>query len=86
MQFIVRMVYYTSSVAGRCSKLLGGGIESMAITEVFGEFRTGKTQISHTLCGMYYYSCTAIFLQIIRNFGYPITCFINFCQKQANLV
>jgi len=35
-----------------CSKLLGGGIESMAITEVFGEFRTGKTQISHTLCGI----------------------------------
>lgn len=34
-----------------CSKLLGGGIESMAITEAFGEFRTGKTQISHTLCG-----------------------------------
>ncbi|XP_039261747.2 meiotic recombination protein DMC1/LIM15 homolog isoform X1 [Styela clava] len=31
-------------------KLLGGGVESMAITEVFGEFRTGKTQISHTLC------------------------------------
>jgi meiotic recombination protein DMC1 len=30
--------------------LLQGGIESMAITEVFGEFRTGKTQISHTLC------------------------------------
>lgn len=24
----------------------------MAITEVFGEFRTGKTQLSHTLCGM----------------------------------
>lgn len=68
-----------------CSKLLGGGIESMAITEAFGgedttlplywphwpfgdkamksgrlkrgkfisftEFRTGKTQLSHTLCG-----------------------------------
>ena len=33
------------------SKLLGGGMESMAITEAFGEFRTGKTQISHTLCG-----------------------------------
>lgn len=30
-------------------KLLGGGIESMSITEVFGEFRTGKTQLSHTL-------------------------------------
>lgn len=33
-----------------CSKLMGGGIESMAITEAFGEFRTGKTQLSHTLC------------------------------------
>ena len=33
------------------STLIGGGIESMAITEVFGEFRTGKTQMSHTLCG-----------------------------------
>lgn len=31
-------------------KLLQGGIESMALTEVFGEFRTGKTQLSHTLC------------------------------------
>ncbi|XP_054153948.1 meiotic recombination protein DMC1/LIM15 homolog [Oppia nitens] len=31
-------------------KLLGGGIESQAITEAFGEFRCGKTQISHTLC------------------------------------
>jgi meiotic recombination protein DMC1 len=30
--------------------MLGGGIESMAITEAFGEFRTGKTQLSHTLC------------------------------------
>jgi len=30
--------------------LLGGGIESMAITEIFGEFRTGKTQLCHTLC------------------------------------
>ena len=32
------------------NKLLGGGLESMAITEVFGEFRTGKTQLSHTMC------------------------------------
>ena len=30
--------------------LLLGGIESTTITEVFGEFRTGKTQLSHTLC------------------------------------
>lgn len=30
-------------------KLLGGGIETGSITEVFGEFRTGKTQLCHTL-------------------------------------
>lgn len=29
--------------------LLGGGIETGAITEIFGEFRTGKSQICHTL-------------------------------------
>ncbi|OLY80664.1 Meiotic recombination protein DMC1/LIM15-like protein [Smittium mucronatum] len=31
-------------------KILGGGIQTMSITEAFGEFRTGKTQIAHTLC------------------------------------
>lgn len=31
-------------------KLLGGGIETGSLTEIFGEFRTGKTQICHTLC------------------------------------
>uniref|UniRef100_A0A7S2X988 RecA family profile 1 domain-containing protein n=1 Tax=Lotharella oceanica TaxID=641309 RepID=A0A7S2X988_9EUKA len=30
-------------------KLLGGGIETLSITEIFGEFRTGKTQLCHTL-------------------------------------
>jgi len=30
-------------------RLIGGGLESMSITEAFGEFRTGKTQLSHTL-------------------------------------
>ena len=39
-----------STGSGELDKLLGGGMESMAITELFGEFRTGKTQISHTLC------------------------------------
>ncbi|KAI9637055.1 putative recombinase [Dioszegia hungarica] len=29
--------------------ILGGGIETGAITELFGEFRTGKSQICHTL-------------------------------------
>ena len=31
-------------------KLLGGGVETGSITELFGEFRTGKTQLMHTLC------------------------------------
>lgn len=29
--------------------LLGGGVETGNITELFGEFRTGKTQLCHTL-------------------------------------
>ncbi|MBN1539139.1 MAG: DNA repair and recombination protein RadA [Candidatus Thermoplasmatota archaeon] len=31
-------------------ELLGGGIETCAITEFFGEFGSGKTQITHQLC------------------------------------
>eukprot|EP00727_Mastigamoeba_balamuthi_P005195 m51a1_g14674 putative dna repair protein rad51 homolog 1 (345) ;mRNA; f:46687-48062 len=31
-------------------KLLEGGIETGSITELFGEFRTGKTQLCHHLC------------------------------------
>lgn len=31
-------------------ELLGGGIETGSITEMYGEFRTGKTQVCHTLC------------------------------------
>lgn len=30
-------------------KLLGGGLETGSITEIFGEFRTGKTQLCHML-------------------------------------
>lgn len=29
--------------------LLGGGIETGSVTEVFGEFRSGKTQLCYTL-------------------------------------
>src|SRR5271157_2766796 len=32
--------------------LLGGGIETWAMTEFFGEFGSGKSQICHTLCVM----------------------------------
>ncbi|KRX05047.1 P-loop containing nucleoside triphosphate hydrolase [Pseudocohnilembus persalinus] len=31
------------------NELLGGGVESQSITEVYGEFRSGKTQLCHTL-------------------------------------
>uniref|UniRef100_A0A914Z3J2 DNA repair protein RAD51 homolog n=1 Tax=Panagrolaimus superbus TaxID=310955 RepID=A0A914Z3J2_9BILA len=31
------------------NRLLGGGIETGSLTEIFGEFRTGKTQLCHTL-------------------------------------
>ncbi len=31
-------------------ELLGGGIEPGAVTELFGEYRTGKTQLAHQLC------------------------------------
>ncbi|XP_056433142.1 meiotic recombination protein DMC1/LIM15 homolog isoform X2 [Gadus chalcogrammus] len=45
-----KQVFHISTGSQEFDKLLGGGIESMAITEAFGEFRTGKTQLSHTLC------------------------------------
>ncbi|GMR42386.1 hypothetical protein PMAYCL1PPCAC_12581 [Pristionchus mayeri] len=45
-----KQVFKISTGSVEFDKLLGGGIESQSITEVFGEFRTGKTQLSHTLC------------------------------------
>jgi DNA repair protein RAD51 len=35
--------------SNQLNALLGGGIETGSITEIFGEFRTGKSQICHTL-------------------------------------
>ncbi|KAM4623702.1 meiotic recombination protein DMC1/LIM15 homolog isoform 1-T1 [Polymixia lowei] len=45
-----KQVFHITTGSQEFDKLMGGGIESMAITEAFGEFRTGKTQLSHTLC------------------------------------
>lgn len=45
-----RQIISITTGARSIDELLRGGIESGAITEVFGEFRTGKTQLSHTLC------------------------------------
>lgn len=38
-----------SLISFNVDQLLGGGIESGSITELFGEFRTGKTQLCLTL-------------------------------------
>lgn len=42
-------IVYITSGSQELDKLLGGGLETGSITEIFGEFRTGKTQICHTL-------------------------------------
>lgn len=34
----------------KMDSLLGGGIETRSVTEFFGEFATGKTQLAHQLC------------------------------------
>ncbi|KAI8888358.1 Rad51-domain-containing protein, partial [Backusella circina FSU 941] len=39
-----------STGSSQLDSLLGGGVQTMSITEVFGEYRTGKTQMAHTLC------------------------------------
>jgi DNA repair protein RAD51 len=42
------MVFLTTG-SSELDKLLGGGVETGSCTEIFGEFRTGKTQLCHTL-------------------------------------
>lgn len=41
-----------STGATKLDQMLGGGMESCSITEMFGEFRCGKTQICHSLAVM----------------------------------
>ncbi|EQB60630.1 meiotic recombination protein dmc1 lim15-like protein [Vairimorpha apis BRL 01] len=43
-------VYRISTGSTDLDTLLGGGIQTNSITEAFGEFRTGKTQLASTLC------------------------------------
>jgi meiotic recombination protein DMC1 len=45
-----KQVFKISTGSSALNNLLGGGIESMSITEAYGEFRCGKTQIALTLC------------------------------------
>ncbi|GAA5949226.1 hypothetical protein JCM10213_008249 [Rhodosporidiobolus nylandii] len=39
-----------STGSAQMDAMLGGGIQTQSTTEVYGEFRTGKTQLAHTLC------------------------------------
>lgn len=43
-------VIMISTGSRELDRLLAGGIETGSLTEVFGEFRTGKSQLCHTLC------------------------------------
>ena len=41
---------YITTGSKEVDELLGGGVETQAITEVFGEFGSGKSQLGHQLC------------------------------------
>jgi len=43
-------IIHLTTGSKQLDKLLDGGVETGSITEIFGEFRTGKTQLCHTLC------------------------------------
>lgn len=47
-----QMIERISTGTKSLDDLLGGGIETQAVTEIYGEYGTGKTQICHTLCVM----------------------------------
>ncbi|KAJ6018137.1 Meiotic recombination protein dmc1 [Penicillium sp. IBT 35674x] len=44
-----KKVIRISTGSKQFDSILGGGFQSMSISEVFGEFRCGKTQLSHTM-------------------------------------
>eukprot|EP00879_Flechtneria_rotunda_P003475 GHRR01003704.1.p1 GENE.GHRR01003704.1~~GHRR01003704.1.p1 ORF type:complete len:271 (+),score=125.52 GHRR01003704.1:1269-2081(+) len=50
MQKRQREIVKVTTGATALDTLLGGGMETKCITELYGEFRTGKTQLCHTLC------------------------------------
>ncbi|KAG8876847.1 Meiotic recombination protein dmc1 [Tulasnella sp. 331] len=43
-------VFFISTGSKVVDGVLGGGIQSRCISEVYGEYRTGKTQLAHTIC------------------------------------
>jgi len=49
LQMRKNMIQLTTG-STQLDRLLNGGIETGQITEIYGEFRCGKTQLCHTLC------------------------------------
>lgn len=43
-------IVFISTGCKGLDEILGGGMETGSITELYGEFRCGKTQLCHTLC------------------------------------
>ncbi len=43
-------ITYISTGSAELDKILNGGFETGSITELYGEFRTGKSQLCHTIC------------------------------------
>jgi len=41
---------YISTGSPAFDKIIGGGVETQGLTEVFGEFGSGKSQLAHQLC------------------------------------
>ncbi|CAD7922768.1 unnamed protein product [Amoebophrya sp. A25] len=50
LELVRKAIPRISLGSSKLDALLQGGIETGSITELFGEFRSGKTQIVHTLC------------------------------------
>lgn len=44
-----KLKFRVSTGSTELDNVLGGGIESQNLTEAYGEYRSGKTQMSHTL-------------------------------------
>lgn len=45
-----KLLGYITTGSKDLDELLGGGVETQALTEVFGEFGSGKSQLAHQLC------------------------------------
>jgi len=48
--YLLNLAQETTPVWLQTAYLYSGGIETGSITEMYGEFRCGKTQLCHTLC------------------------------------